>query len=210
MSDFGNWITQHSWKPVFDAALVSEKFNIFTIILFSAVEKFLPFRKIRLCSADKLWITPKLKNLIAKRQKSLHTDGKVSKAHKDIRNAVQVECSLAKKLYYKNKVAALKSTNVKRWLSEIKKIKDGNKSAPWHIQMLSEEIPSLDHLAERFNQYIGILTEDCTPLEPPESSIFYETPEHLLIDDRIAYIALRQVKVNKLPGPAPIPNRICI
>ena len=188
--------------------MVSEKFNIFTNILFSAVEKFLPFRKIRLCLADKQWITPKLKNLIAKRQKSLHIDGKESKAYKDIRNAVQVECSLAKKLYYNNKVAALKSTNVKRWLSEIKKIKDGNKSAPWHIQMLTEEIRSQDHLAERFNQYKGSLTEDFTPWEPPEPRIFYETPEHLLTDDRTAYTALRQVKVNKSPGPAPISNRI--
>ena len=55
----------------------------------------------------------------------MHHFGKECEVFKRYRNIVQYECSIAKKCYYTNKVAALKSTNIKWWWSEIKSLQGG-------------------------------------------------------------------------------------
>ena len=154
-------------------------------------------------------ITTKLKSLIAKRQSALHVNGKDSELYKFYRNAVQRECSIAKKSYCNNWVAALKTTNAKRWWKEIKKIKDGGcSSSPWCLRLLNDQNPSVEYLVQRFNQFLQGLTADFQPLTPPEQGVFYEVPDRFLINDYTAFQALRQVKVNISSGPDPTPTRI--
>ena len=154
-------------------------------------------------------ITTKLKSLIAKRQSALHVNGKDSELYKFYRNAVQRECSIAKKSYCNNWVAALKTTNAKRWWKEIKKIKDGGcSSSPWCLRLLNDQNPSVEYLVQRFNQFLQGLTADFQPLTPPEQGVFCEVPDRFLINDYTAFQALRQVKVNKSSSPDPTPTRI--
>ena len=47
-------------------------------ILISAVDAFLPMRKIRICSSNKPWVNQKLTTLILERQEALYTSGKDS------------------------------------------------------------------------------------------------------------------------------------
>ena len=105
-------------------------------------------------------------------------------------------------------VAALKSTNIKRWWSEIKSLQGGRVSSPWHLQLLSDLCPSVEHLVEQFNQFLGSLTESFTPLPPPVPGLFFPTPSEFLIDDVTAFKALCAVKTNKSSGPDPFPCRI--
>ena len=129
MREFGSWITQQSWQSVFDQSLIHDKY---TDLIITAIDIYLPMMKIKQASADKAWITVKLKSMIARRQAALHRLGKESEVFKHCRNIVQYECSIAKKCCYTNKVAALKSTNIKRWWSEINSLQGGRVSSPWH------------------------------------------------------------------------------
>lgn len=82
---FGNWITQQNWQTVYDESLVNDKLSVFTNILSAAVDTFLPFRKVRVCSSVKPWITTKIKSLICNRQEALRANGRDSEVTKPIK-----------------------------------------------------------------------------------------------------------------------------
>ena len=137
-------------------------------------------------------------------------NGKNSELYKFYRNAVQRECSIAKKSYCNNWVAALKTTNAKRWWKEIKKIKDGGcSSSPWCLRLLNEQNPSVEYLVQRFNQFLQGLTADFQPLTPPEQGVFYE------VLGQVSNQWLQQPfkpygrsRWTKSSGPDPTPTRI--
>ena len=129
-NELGNWITQQGWQTVYNESLVNDKLTVFTNILSAAVDTYLPFCKIKVCSSDRPWITTKIKSLIRNRQKALHVNGKDSEIYKAYRNAVQTNCSIAKKTFYTCKVAALRSSNIKRWWSEINRL-----SGKWGVPL---------------------------------------------------------------------------
>ena len=74
--------------------------------------------------------------------------------------------------------------------------------------MLDDQLTNGFLLAERLNQFLGNLTVDFLPLDPPHPGVFYDVLPELLIDERTAYHALRRVKAYKSPGPDPTPNRV--
>ena len=114
MRAFDLWIVQQSWDDVLNASLVCDKYDLFTKELCTAVEEFLPIRKVNICLSDKPWIPSEIKALIIKRQKLLHKFGKDSPRYREVRNAVQRECANCKKLFFDSKVAKLKQTNIRR------------------------------------------------------------------------------------------------
>ena len=179
--------TQQNWQTAYDESLVNDKLTVFTNIL-SVADTYLPFRKIKVCSCDKPWITTKIKPLIRNRQKALHVNGKDSEVYKAYRNAMQTNCSIAKKTFYTCKVAALRSSNVKRWWSEINRLSGkGGSSSPWHLQMLDDQVTNEVLLVERFRQFLGNLTVDSSPLDLPRPGVLYDVPPEFLIDERTAY-----------------------
>lgn len=94
-----SWITQQNWQSVYDEPLVIDKLTIFTNLLSAAVDTYLPLHKITVCSSDKPWITTKIKSLIRNSQKAVPYNGKNSEVYKVYRNAVQINCSIAKKTF---------------------------------------------------------------------------------------------------------------
>ena len=80
------------------------------------------------------------------------------------RNAVQRECIKCKKSFYDRKVAKLKHTNIKRWWDEVKGLGGVRCAESWVLQMLSDQLPSVEALANRFNEFLGSLTAKFTPL----------------------------------------------
>ena len=74
--------------------------------------------------------------------------------------------------------------------------------------MLSDQLPPIDALANRFNAFLDSLTANLTPLvfQPPGS--FFTVPEHFLMDNFTVYKSLRLVKLNKSSCPDPIPGTV--
>ena len=78
----------------------------------------------------------------------------------------------------------------------------------WAFQMLDENIPSLTALADCFNDFLKGLTAHFVPLDLTDCELDLEVPREFLVNQRVVYKALRQIKPNKFPGPSPIPNKI--
>ena len=150
--------------------------------------------------------------MIAKRQKLLKF-GKDSPAYKEARNAVQKEWENCKKCFYDQKVAKLKQTNVRRWLKEIKGLTGLRCPERWVQQMLGDQLESTEFLANSFNTLLAGLTTDFVPLPQIIPGSFFPVPEHLLVDTRMVYKAVRGIKSNKSGkggggGADPIPGKV--
>lgn len=134
--------------------------------------------------------------------------GKDSQVYKHWRAKVQYECKICKRIYYNNKVAALKDTNVQRWWKEVKGIAERKDSHDWFYQMLNDTITSLAVLGQLFNTFLANLTAHFTPLGTSPTTSVLDVPREFLVDTRKTFRALSQVKLNKSPGPNVVPNKI--
>ena len=112
-----------------------------------------------------------------------------------------------KRSYYSNKVEALKESNVARWWREIKGLAGGKQNDEWFHQMLDENIPTVDALAERFNTFLYDLTSHFVPLRTLVDTAV-EVPGEFLVDSRTAFKALREIKTRKSSGPDCIPSKV--
>ena len=72
---FGRWITALRWDPMFAMATCEEKWEYFYRTLTDAIERHLPPKARRVYETDKPWLSPEIKSMIAKRQKSLSIFG---------------------------------------------------------------------------------------------------------------------------------------
>ena len=71
--------------------------------------------------------------------------------------------------------------------------------------MLDDQCPSIQFLAEHFNQFLCSLSADYTPLSPLEPGGILSVPE-FRINNYKAYQALRRIKGNKSPALTPPPT----
>ena len=74
--------------------------------------------------------------------------------------------------------------------------------------MLGDQLESTELLGNIFNTFLAGLTADFVPLPQVIPGSFFPVPEHLLVDTRMVYKALRGIKSNKSGGPDPIPAKV--
>ena len=118
-----------------------------------------------------------------------------------------------KEAYYNAKVKNLKETRVGKWWKEIKDLSGvSERETQWHSQLVDgANVTSVTKLCECINDFFASLTAGCTPLSPLDVlnihvDIEAISPPDFFVTVREAYIALRQTKVKKAPGPDGIPN----
>ena len=150
MCAFGRWITGFNWACVYSLASTKDRFKLFYSIMQDAVERYLPYRKFRICSTDKPWVTSS-KTLSARRQRAFIAQGKDSHAFRLLRNKVQREIGKWKSKYFNSKVSSLKDTNVSRWWTEIKSLSGQNSKSEWRYQLLDNDTLDTQVLEEKFN-----------------------------------------------------------
>ena len=74
--------------------------------------------------------------------------------------------------------------------------------------MLSDDNPTLTHLAESFNNFLVTLTSHFNPLLPSHDAEILDLPNKFLVNYSQVYTSLRQIKNSKSPGPDMIPNKL--
>ena len=106
------------------------------------------------------------------------------------------------------KLLNLKQTNVRRWWKAIKGLTGLRCSESWVQQMLEDHLESTEVLANSFNIFLAGLTADFVPMPQIIPGSFFPVPDHLLVDTRMVYKALRGIKSNKSGGPDPILGKV--
>ena len=124
MIEFGSWIVNYDWTPLFEINDADQKIAYFSTITWLMIDKFFPLKKIDISSSDKEWITPNIKNMIKERQKA-HLAQNI-----DLRNhlekKIRSEIRKAKLLFNEKKAHLFHTSNPREWYKHINKI-FGNK-----------------------------------------------------------------------------------
>ena len=63
ISQFRNWIENHSFDNVYNAITAHDKSSIFQAELLEALNKFLPEKTTTFSSDDQAWCTPEIKEI---------------------------------------------------------------------------------------------------------------------------------------------------
>ncbi|XP_041460838.1 uncharacterized protein LOC121411992 [Lytechinus variegatus] len=203
---FGQWISSHDWSNVRDAGNVDAKCNEFYSDLNAAIDRFFPAKTIQVHSRDKLWVTPRIKALIKKRQAAF---AKRSSDWHRLRNKVQREIREAKKKYYRDRVQRLKKQNPRAWYQFIKL--QTSTSAP----SITLDIPGLepsDHqgIANAINDHFVNISIDIPRLDRDSlPTCFPCRPQDFpSVQPWNIYKYLKKVKPGKSCGPDGISTKL--
>ncbi|CAH1255574.1 Hypp1563 [Branchiostoma lanceolatum] len=120
MRSLGLALNLADFTPVEEAPHPGHKVELFYSIVCPILDKTVPLKKGNVTSQDKKWMTPRIKRLIAERQKTFLSGNTV--AYRKLRNKVQRCLKSAKRLYYQKEVEHLKNTDSNKWYSMVKSL----------------------------------------------------------------------------------------
>ena len=129
MIAFGAWLISFNWQILINIPDVNLKVAYFFTIMWASIERFFPQIQIIAAKNDKEWITPKIKSLIADRQKA-HFCGNILKRDQ-LAAKVRLEIKKAKHKYNKSKAKTFSNANAKEWFQHISKIINNGKKIIW-------------------------------------------------------------------------------
>ena len=85
-------------------------------------------------------------------------------------------------------------------------------SGEWWHHLPGDTFPSVESVCQGFNEFLHRLTSSFTPLPASVCGRVEEgsspVPQEFLLTPRIAYNALRCIKLKKSAGPDPVPNLV--
>ena len=111
------------WHALFSALYTCEDmWNLFRKTIHTGLDILMPFKRTKICNADALWMTQKLKSLILKEQKAFNSKGSESSSFKHYRNLVNRVRKECRAEYYQSKIQHLKEEQPKQWWAEVKRL----------------------------------------------------------------------------------------
>ncbi len=113
MIEFWSWLTKFDWCVLFNIIDVNLKIAYFFEIMWLMIDKFFPLVKVVATQNDKEWITPKIKSLIADRQKA-HKSRSYS-TRDQLAKKIKLEIKKAKRKYNELKAKSFANGNTKEW-----------------------------------------------------------------------------------------------
>ncbi|CAH1270894.1 Hypp4498 [Branchiostoma lanceolatum] len=193
------------FTPVFQTAEPSRKVAVLTTMLKGLLDKAVPVKKVKITTADKPWMTVRIKELLAERQQAFCSGD--TAVYSRLRNAVAKHNKKAKRPYYEREVANLKHSNPGHWFKSIKALmgmdsvkEDASNPS---INVLQQEC---DTLAEHF----GSVWSEVSRRVPKLTDVEHKLSQNAFSPFSIGQIKARLRKVNgrKAAGPDLIPSRV--
>jgi len=162
---------------------------------------------VKLHVQDKPWITPSIKSLIRKRQKSFHEGN--AQHWRIMRNKVQWEIAKAKRNFYRDRVQNLKNSNPAKWYQQIRVMANMDKTESSIIPPPGVDPSDFEAVATSINEHFASVANDQPPLNMDE----LPSPEpsdslDLVVQQHEVFTKLNKIKSGKAGGPDKIPGRL--
>ena len=206
MISFGSWLINFDWSFLLNIHDANIKVAYFFEIMWIMIDKFFPPIKVVIAKNDKEWITPKIKSLIAQRQKAHHSGKQI--VRDELAKKIKVEIKKAKHKYNELKAKTFTNTNAKEWYQHISRIINNGK----RNNMVLNNVPelaqkSLKEIVEIVNNQFATICQTYPPLnDDPMNENLMET-ELNLITESYTYILLEKYARKSL-GPKDFPRQI--
>ncbi len=205
LSNFGRWITSHSWSEVLDASNTSDKADAFYATMQKAMDIHFPPKVVKIHSQDKPWITPEIKELIKKRQIAFAE--KKMYLWRFLRNKVIRAIDQAKRSFYNNRIQDLKTSDPSGWHKGIQLINNKCQQRPI-ISVPGVQQNDEGAIAEAINDNFASVSQSRPPINSQELPAFLPSRPAPQIQVWDMYNALRKINVKKAAGPDGLPGKL--
>ena len=207
MIEFGSWLSKFDWCVLFNIIDVNLKIAYFFEIMWLMIDKFFPLVKVVATQNDKEWITPKIKSLIADRQKA-HKSRSYS-TRDQLAKKIKLEIKKAKRKYNELKAKSFANGNTKEWYKHIAKIINNGKRNNIVLNNVPELAQkSLKEIVDIVNNQFATICQTYPPLN--KDSQINDNPNDAdlkLISERDTY-KLLNIFSKKSLGPNDFPKQI--
>ena len=205
---FGRYMTGVDWSLIDTIDSVQEQYAHFSALIHIGLDSILPKKRVKFHRNDAPWISPKLKALIAHRQRAYYQDNKPLFHY--YRNKVNRERKLCKRSYYNTKVSVLTENNPKMWWSECRRLCGMNKTSTSVANQLLASKPAtsinLKILANEINTALLEPQASFDPLLDNIETVSTEGFKTPIISLETTFKCLSTVSSSKAGGPDNIPN----
>ena len=201
------WFQEQTWSEIFEAESAHVKAEILQNKLLSALDRFCPEKSIKFNNDDQPWMSRKLKFLDRKRKRIYRRERK-SEKWKDLNKSFKDAVKLAKKDFYKKKIADLKEKKPGQWYSWLKRVSSHDQRNEClkidEISHLSTE-EQAELIADKFssipNEYDELKTSDISI--PP-----FSCQDILEFSPTQVWLIMSSLKTNKATVDGDIPAKI--
>ena len=163
----GEWLQSKSWTELYRTKGPNQKAEMFEQTIMEKVDLFFPFKTMKIDENDKPWVDKKLQKLDRMRKREFNKRKKSDKwtrLNQEFLDRVQ----MLKDAYYKNVVEDLKTSDVSKWYSKVKRMSQVNSKETDNVQIQNVmHLPSstqaeliADKYAQISNEYAPLKMED--------------------------------------------------
>ncbi|XP_028415844.1 uncharacterized protein LOC114539415 [Dendronephthya gigantea] len=201
----GRFLLQIPWSTLLSSYQSSEeKLQILTEIVNYGLNIIMPEGFVGIHETDRPWLTNRLKDLIARRQKAFSSRNEP--LFRILRNKVNRERKRCRKVYYENKVKDLRDSKPCDWWRDVKQLCGTAKSTKKDIKsrlypdLICEEAVLAENINETF-----INVKDYEPLTDNEQ-VLIENDEPIFVTELTVAKKLQTVNIYRAGGPDDLPN----
>ena len=202
------WLIDEKFEPVFSAISAHDKAEIFQQMLLRKLDECFPLKERKINGDDQPWISSKIKKMDRKRKREYHKHRR-SEKWKVLNKLFKTETKRAKKDFYKNNLANLKTQKPSKWYSCLKKITSFDQHK--REEIIVDEINHLSNqeqseiIADKFasiqNEYQSLKKEDISV--PPFSQD--QVPQFQASQ---VWFLLSKLQTNKATVPGDFPAKL--
>ncbi|KAI8488228.1 hypothetical protein Bbelb_340770 [Branchiostoma belcheri] len=199
MRSLGLALNLTDFSPVESSLHAEQKVDQFYSILRPLLDRLLPYKKGKVTSRDKEWITPRIKGLILERQKAFMSGD--TTGYKRLRNKVQQCMKTAKKSFYLKEVDHLKHGDTRKWYGLVKSMMGAPKQRGGSVPT-----PGID--CESLSEHFASVWSSVTRNTPGISDVSHQLSDGTIPELSIGQVKLQLKKVNprKATGDDHIPT----
>lgn len=205
---FANALQNVTWTPLLQMQTCQEQAACFQETITSLIDEYMPEKVVTKHISDKPWITQEYKDLISKRQKAFHKGH--NQLYRYYRNQVNRMGKRLQANFYKNKIAALKQSDPRKWWKTTKSLLGVTNNNNASLQCLANDQfeGDMQKLADSINGFFHSVSAHLNPLDPAVIPDVADVPSEYIIEVEQVEKLLMATKVNKAPGPDGIPSWI--
>ena len=170
LDQFENWIKEQNWSEIYDLETAHLKAEKLQSMLLTQLDACLPEKTLKVNENDKPWVNLQVKRIDRQRKKeySKHKRSKKWKYLDELFNQKSVE---AMESYYTNIVEDLKTSNVGKWYSKLKRMSSDDRTKCDQVNVLSLNDLPHDDQAEKIADSFAQVSNEYEPLKSEDIDI---------------------------------------
>ena len=170
IDQFENWIKDQNWSEIFDLETAHLKAEKLQSMLLTQIDDCLPEKTLKVNDNDKPWVNFQVKRIDRQRKKeySKHKRSKKWKYLDELFNQKSVE---AMESYYTNIVEDLKTSNVGKWYSKLKRMSTDDRTKCDQVNVLSLNDLLKEEQAEKIADSFAQVSHEYEPLKTADIDV---------------------------------------